>query len=114
MNKEIKLYHFTSKTDYQKAKEVGVYTPQSLETEGFIHFSKKEQILRSANLHRKGQKNLVLLRINPNQLEAELVYENTTGGTELFPHLYGPLNLNAVEEVNDFPPNHEGLFEWPF
>lgn len=109
-----KLYHFTSKSEYEAAKTKGVYTPESLQSEGFIHFSKEEQVLQSANLFGKGQHDLVLLCINPAQLEAKVVYENTTSGNELFPHLYGPLNLDAVEKVVDFPPNTEGLFEWPF
>ncbi len=44
----------------------------------------------------KGVDGLVVLELDPSRLDAPLKYENTVGGTELFPHLYGALNLAAV------------------
>jgi len=45
---------------------------------------------------------LKLVEINREALHAELILENTTGGNELFPHVYGSINLDAVLEVRDF------------
>jgi uncharacterized protein (DUF952 family) len=40
-------------------------------------------------------------------------FKNLEGGTELFPHLYGTLNLDAVEDVLAFPADQDGSFALP-
>lgn len=107
------LYHICNATDWQDAQQKGYYAAESLHTEGFIHFSKQNQVLATAQLFYKGQQGLVLLCINPAKLEAEVIYENTMGGEELFPHLYGQLNISAVERVADFFPDDQGNFSLP-
>ncbi|MCZ2095993.1 MAG: DUF952 domain-containing protein [Anaerolineae bacterium] len=69
--------------------------------------------LRTANLYYAGQRDLVLLVVDPALLKSELRCElpaETPGSTasrrdERFPHLYGALNLDAVARVVDFPPD---------
>src|SRR5690606_41250153 len=63
---------------------------------------------RSSDL---GQRGLVLLRIDPGRLVSRVVYENASGGTENFPHVYGPLNVEAVERVFRFEPGADGTFD---
>ena len=94
------------------------YTPRALEAEGFIHCSTREQAVATANNFFRGQRDLLILRIDENRLRAELRYETpaTEGDNrarELFPHIYGPLNLDAVVAVDGFPCNPEGLFDLP-
>ena len=55
----------------------------------------------------------MLLVIDPAQLTAELVYEDCYEAGETFPHLYGPLNLDAVVRVVPFPPLPDGTFTLP-
>ncbi|EAY26827.1 glutathione S-transferase domain protein [Microscilla marina ATCC 23134] len=107
------IYHIVPTTEWAQAEQVGMYAPASINTEGFIHCSKLEQVTGSAQLFFKGQSNLKLLQIIVAKLDARLVYENTTGGTELFPHLYGSLNLNAVRQVFDFNTDANGQFVLP-
>lgn len=109
------IYHITSLTDWEQALEVGQYTAASLNHEGFIHASNREQVTDTANLYYRGQTGLVLLEIDPSRLAAELRYEQGTGHTEpqLFPHLYGPLNLDAVMQVLPFDPQPDGTFCFP-
>lgn len=104
------------------SRKTGEYRPQSLDTDGFIHFSQHHQILDVANAFYRGQANLVLLVVEPSRLKAELRYEapahpsvssSALGPEYQFPHLYGPLNMDAVLEVVDFPPGADGLFSLP-
>ena len=90
--------HITSSKAWREAQRRGVYTANSLETEGFIHFSKPDQVIAVANSSYHGQKDLVLLCVLPEKLMAELRYE-ALGTNEAYPHLYGPLNLGAVVNV---------------
>jgi uncharacterized protein (DUF952 family) len=39
--------------------------------------------------------------------------ESPAGGDERFPHIYGPLNLDAVTQVLPFEPSDDGLFSLP-
>jgi uncharacterized protein (DUF952 family) len=104
------IYHITTKNDWQKAQELGFYEAISLETEGFIHASEKNQVAPSANLFFQGQENLIVLGIEEALLESAIIYENTVGGTELFPHIYGKINLNAVVKIIQLEKNTEGQF----
>lgn len=106
------LLHIIEQTAWQTALTVGRYAPQSLTTEGFIHFSKPEQIVSVANSFYHGQRGLLLLVLDSNKLTAPLQFDAVPNhGT--FPHLYGPLNLNAVTSVLPFEPNEDGTFPLP-
>lgn len=107
------VYHIVPATEWTQAQAKGNYAPVSIQAEGFIHCSNLGQVTGSANLFFKGQTQLKLLQITVAQLNAKLVYENTTGGTELFPHLYGVLNLNAVSQVFDLGTDTNGQFVLP-
>lgn len=107
------IYHIIPAADWVEAQAKGSYTPVSIQAEGFIHCSNLGQVTGSANLFFKGQTHLKLLQITVDQLAAKLVYENTTGGTELFPHLYGTLNLQAVNQVFDLGTDADGQFVLP-
>ena len=61
----------------------------------------------------RGQRDLVLLCIAVDRLTAPLYSEGPEEGEEDFPHIYGPLNLDAVSEVLDFPPQEDGTFAQP-
>ena len=55
----------------------------------------------------------MLLCVDSDKVDAEIRYENCEGGSQLFPHVYGPINLDAVAEVVPFNPNAEGVFVLP-
>lgn len=105
------LYHITNKFDYVKAKDKGVYDFCALKKDGFIHLSKRDQYLGSANNYFKGQSNLILFEIDPDKLQSKLVYEINEGGSLDFPHLYGVLNLDAVVRVIDFVETKDGFVD---
>lgn len=107
------IYHIATKKDWEDAQHNGEYTATSLKTQGFIHCSTREQLIGVANFLFIGQNNLLLLTINSEKVKAIIRYENLTGKTEKFPHLYGALNLDAVVDATDFKPNAQGLFAFP-
>jgi len=108
------IYHITSRHAWQAARERGNYSPDSLSLEGFIHCSRWDQVTRVANAFYHAQTGLVLLEIDPECLSCEMRLEpGTDKADELFPHIYGPLNLEAVQRVLDFPPDLDGSFSLP-
>ncbi|MBL0356806.1 MAG: DUF952 domain-containing protein [Chitinophagaceae bacterium] len=100
------IYHVVQKDNWQQALEQGYYEAPSLGTEGFIHFSKAEQVQGVLQRYYRDVKQLLLLHIDESKLTAELKYENATSVNEDFPHLFGRLNLDAVAnitEINQVP-----------
>jgi uncharacterized protein (DUF952 family) len=108
------ILHVTSRTDWLAAQNSGSYAADTLATEGFIHCSTREQVLRVANVVFAGQRGLVLLVVDPRRLRPEVRWEPGVDRPEdLFPHVYGPINLEAVFRVLDFEPGPDGLFVLP-
>ncbi len=94
------IYHLVEKTVWNKVVEE--YRPLSLGNEGFIHFSTKDQVDGTYQRF-YANKEMFLLVIDESKLKATLKYEEADGMS--FPHLYGPLNLDAISEVQDYKYN---------
>jgi uncharacterized protein (DUF952 family) len=107
------ILHITRKDEWEQARASGSYRADTLETQGFIHCSTRQQVIRVANSLFRGHDDLVLLCIDSNRVEATIHYENLAGGDERFPHIYGPLNVEAVICVLDFKPQADGTFTLP-
>jgi uncharacterized protein (DUF952 family) len=114
------ITHITTHADWKAAVTAGKYSAASLKSEGFIHCSTVRQFVDTANIFFKGQKGLALLCIDEKKLASELKFEPPTGGGAhdpgvgaLFPHVYGPINLDAVITVVDFPSTADGSFKLP-
>ncbi|HPH86318.1 MAG TPA: DUF952 domain-containing protein [Ferruginibacter sp.] len=90
------IYHVTSKTDWENALLLGRYEAASLQSEGFIHNSTAEQVAGVLDRYYRNEKDLLLLHIDEDKLTAPLRYELAPSVNEMFPHLFGPLNLDAV------------------
>ena len=91
----------------------GSYQPEAFREDGFIHCSTQDQVIQVANARFRGQTGLVLLFIDTDKVDAEIIYENLEGGQQLFPHIYGKLNIDAVAHVGDFTPTEDGYFTLP-
>jgi uncharacterized protein (DUF952 family) len=107
------ILHIAQRAEWEAARSAGGYQADTLASEGFIHCSTLAQVLGPANAFYRGRTDLVLLVIEPAQLTAQLVYEDSHGNGEHFPHLYGPLNIDAVTRVVPFPPGPDGHFALP-
>ncbi|WP_392531524.1 DUF952 domain-containing protein [Nostoc sp. C117] len=106
------ILHITKCQQWEQAKDLNSYRADSLDSEGFIHCSKSTQIVKVANRFFNNQRELVLLLIDFDKVQAEIHYEEAEIG-ELFPHIYGELNIDAVYKVIDFEAGENGLFELP-
>jgi uncharacterized protein (DUF952 family) len=106
------LLHITQAEQWEQAKIIGRYHADSLDTEGFIHCSEANQIVKVANRFFFNQKGLVILFIDADKVKAEVRYEEAEIG-ELFPHIYGELNIDAVFQAIAFESGKDGLFELP-
>ena len=102
VRRQTPVFHITTQEAWQAAQANGALTP------AFIHCSQVEQILWVANGIFRGQDDLLLLEIDPRRLQAEIHWdfvENT-----FFPHIYGPLNIDAVTTARPFVPDADGIF----
>jgi glutathione S-transferase len=97
------VYHIALPADWAAALDVGEYRTSSrgvtLEDEGFIHCSYQHQVGATANRFYGDLTDLVLLRIDPAKLGAPVVEEPPVPGADLFPHVYGPIPVDAVVEA---------------
>jgi uncharacterized protein (DUF952 family) len=107
------IVHICPSAAWEEAQKTGEYRPPSLNVEGFIHASLPEQVLAVANRFYAGRSDLQLLWIDPQRVHPSIRYEPADG--EMFPHIYGALNLDAVRVVCAFPHDIDGLFrQLPF
>jgi uncharacterized protein (DUF952 family) len=107
------LVHLCSADDWRLAQERGEHRPDSLDEAGFVHLSTPEQVHLPANRLYAGRTDLVLLRIDPARLTADVRWESgvaTDPDSMVFPHLYGPLPAAAVINVTPYPPDMNGRF----
>jgi len=115
------ILHLLSRKSWSEAQEVGQLIAPSVAIEGFAHCSTEHQMVDVANKYYRGTRDMVLLNIDPDKLTSPLKFEppaHLDGSPALpheplFPHIYGPINLDAVSEVIDFPCNEEGYFTSP-
>ena len=93
------IYHITTIKEWELAKSKGFYEAPSLATEGFIHCSEDRQVAGVLERYFEGQTNLVKLLIDTNKLSGKLVFDWSPSLADTFPHVYGPINLDAVIEA---------------
>ena len=107
------IYPICRREEWEAARAAGRYPGSSQDkADGFIHFSSGDQVKASAAKHRARQTGLVLLAVDEARLGPALKWEPSRGGA-LFPHLYGPLPVEAVVAVRDLPLGADGLHVFP-
>jgi uncharacterized protein (DUF952 family) len=88
---------------WQDAKHKGIYAWSTIDSElksdGFIHAANVNQALAIAARKYSKTKDLVLLFVDPKKLTTPLKYESTNSSPDSFPHIYGPVNTNAIYKV---------------
>ena len=94
------IYHIVTPEIWEKFKDETEYEAESLQSEGFIHCSYRHQLDGVLERYYKNQAKVWVLHINPHLLKANLVAEPSTGG-EIYPHIYGKINVNAVVETEE-------------
>ncbi|NEU13832.1 DUF952 domain-containing protein [Methylobacterium sp. BTF04] len=107
------IYKLCPRDLWQAAEGEGRFTGAAIDLQdGFIHFSTAAQVAETASKHFAGAKDLVLVVIDGDELGPALRYEVSRGG-DLFPHLYGPLELTAVRSVIALPLGPDGRHVFP-
>ncbi len=103
------IYHLAMRSDWEHARAQGAYTistrGRTLLEEGFIHASTAAQV---AGTYQRFYADtdageVVLLVIDEERLRAPVVVEQLGDVAEAYPHVYGPIGLDAVVEVRPYP-----------
>ncbi len=94
-----------------------VYTPSAFAADGFVHCSEAHQVLSVAERIFRGRDDLLLLEIALDRLDSDdssptpVRWENLEGGNELYPHIYGPIPLDAIVGVEPFEKDSAGRLQ---
>ena len=110
------IYHIAAAADWERAVRDGQYTMSTrgvtLAEQGYIHAATAEQVALVANAFYRGERDLVLLVIDPGLVGPEIRYEHVPGQDLPYPHIYGPLNVSAVIQTRPFAPPPAGNFSF--
>ena len=107
------IYHLARADEWDAEGAAGTYAGGAQDrTDGFIHFSTKDQIVESAAKHRAGEEGLLLLAVESEKLGDALRWEPSRGGS-LFPHLYGTIPFAAVIRTAPLPFDANGRHIFP-
>ncbi|MFK8112219.1 MAG: DUF952 domain-containing protein [Rubripirellula sp.] len=107
------LYKVVSSEVWEAAQREGRFLGAGIDAQdGFIHLSAPDQVVETVEKHFAGQSNLVLIGVEAEKLGESLKWEPSRGGA-LFPHVYGPIELNAVTNVQPLPLGADGKHQFP-
>ena len=107
------IFKICGEAEWRKAEGVGVYHGSPVDArDGFIHFSSASQVAETAKKHFFGQTALSLIEVDTEALGDALRWERSRNG-EMFPHLYGELDLGAVRGVSNLQARADGTHDVP-
>jgi uncharacterized protein (DUF952 family) len=107
------IYKICPASAWREAERQGVYQGSADDIrDGFIHFSTASQVAETASKHFFGQTGLFLIAVDADLLGEALRWEPSRND-ELFPHLYGQLDLGAVTAVLDLRARSDGTHDIP-
>ena len=108
-----RIYKICPASAWREAERQGVYRGSADDIrDGFIHFSLPSQLAETARRHFLGQTGLFLIEVDADALGDALRWERSRHD-ELFPHLYGDLDLGAVTAVLDIHARSDGSHDLP-
>lgn len=91
------IYKISTRSAYEAAVPTGQFQGMPIDfQDGYIHFSTADQLAETLAKHFAGQGDLVLIAVRTADVAAALKWEVSRGGA-LFPHLYAPMPVAAVE-----------------
>ena len=109
----MRIYKICPASAWREAERLGVYRGSADDArDGFIHFSGASQVVETARKHFSGQSGLFLIEVDADALGDQLRWERSRND-ELFPHLYGELDLGSVTNVMDMPLRSDGTHAIP-
>jgi uncharacterized protein (DUF952 family) len=106
------IYKVCAASEWRDATRAGAFRGSAVDLrDGFIHFSTSAQLAETLRRHFAGQRDLVLVAIDPEALGAGLRWEPSRGG-DLFPHLYGDLPVSLARQVTPLDVEADGAVRW--
>jgi len=107
------IYKISPASAWREAERQGVYKGSADDLrDGYIHFSTAAQVAETARKHYFGQTGLFLIAVDADALGDDLRWERSRNG-ELFPHLYGELDIGAVTAILDLRAQSDGTHDIP-
>jgi uncharacterized protein (DUF952 family) len=117
------IYHIVKTKEFQSCLDGVKYIPSNLRDVGFIHCSLESSVIPVANdYYGNVEEELLLLRIEPLNLESQVIYEaakpekginsSHLSSSPIFPHIYGPINLIAINGIGTLEKKESGYI-WP-
>ncbi len=107
------VYKICTRAEWDAALAHGRFEGSAVDVaDGFIHFSTAEQAGETARRHFAGQRDLVLVAVDTENLDGALKWEPSRGG-DLFPHLYAPLPVTAAIWAKDLLLDADGAHDFP-
>ena len=107
------IYKISPASAWREAERQGVYKGSADDArDGYIHFSTAAQVAETARKHYFGQTGLFLIAVDADALGEALRWEPSRND-ELFPHLYGELDLGTVVGVFSMRARADGSHEIP-
>jgi uncharacterized protein (DUF952 family) len=111
-----RLYHLALASDWETARagDSGYRTSTlglDLVDVGFIHCSYADQVQRIADLVYRDRDDVLLLTVDPDRLRSRVVDEPVENLQDEFPHIYGPIDFDAVVEVTPLTQRPDGTLD---
>lgn len=107
------IYKILADAAYDAAKSEGRFMGTSDDLrDGFIHLSAAHQVAGTLAKHYPGQGDLLLVAVDADALGPALKWEESRGG-DLFPHLYGPLPLEAILSIEQLDLDEDSVHVLP-
>ena len=106
------IFHIVAEPDWRAACGAGSYRPPSLAQEGFVHFSYRHQVARTANARFAGRTDLLVIEFDPATLADPVVDEDLYGANEQFPHVYGAIPTGAAVAEHRLEHGPDGRFSF--
>jgi uncharacterized protein (DUF952 family) len=104
------IFHIVERGTWALAESAGEYRPESLQSEGFVHFSYANQVGATANRFYADAVNLCVVEFDPAKLTAPVVVEDSHGTGEQFPHVYAAIPAAAAVAIHDLPRGADGQY----
>ena len=101
------IYHITTMPQWLEAQSKGKYESASLAEEGYIHCSEEKQVQGVVDRYFKGKSALIKLEIETDKLSSPVYFDWSPSIEDTFPHIYGPVNLDAVLGVTPLPEGNQ-------
>ena len=96
----MKIYHIVLPEVWEKVKAEKFYEADSLVSEGFIHCSFADQLEAVLERYYKDAEKVLILTIDVEKLTSKLVEEPSTNN-EIYPHIYGQINAEAIVGIEE-------------